>query len=393
MATFLLIIIYIAFISLGVPDSLLGTAWPAIYTEFDLPISYANILSVFISVCTLISSVVSARIINKFGTPIVSALSTSLTALALFGYSISNSFLWLMLCAIPLGAGAGAIDSGLNNYVALHYKATHMSFLHCFYGVGVSISPYLMSISLSDNANWRGGYRFAFYIQITIAVIMILTLPVWKKAKHTATEYDEVEQVTVPFIRLIKRKDIRAAAMVFFASCSIEFLCGVWGCTFLVKARGMAIDYAAKMLTFYYVGLAFGRFLSGVFANKLKPRQIMTAGHAVIFVAIVLIFIPYGYAFAAAGLFLVGMGNGPIYPNMMHLTPEHFGAEISQSVMGVQLTGAYIGILATPLVFGLVAEKISVGLFSVFLAVMYVIMIAYTKILQRRCKGNVSAQI
>ena len=205
-----------------------------------------------------------------------------------------------------------------------------------------------------------------------------------EKAKHTTTEYDNAEQITVPFVNLIKRKDVRAAAMVFFASCSIEFLCGVWGCTFLVKSRGMAIENAAKMLTFYYVGLAFGRFLSGVFANKLKPKQIMKAGHAVILIAILLIFIPHGYAFAAAGLFLVGMGNGPIYPNMMHLTPEHFGAEISQSVMGVQLTGAYIGILATPLVFGIVAENISVGLFSVFLAVMYVIMLAYTKILERR---------
>lgn len=385
MATFLLIIIYIAFVSLGIPDSLLGAAWPAIYVDFGLPVSFLNILSVLISVCTMISSMVSARLIKRYGTAIVSAVSTALTAIALFGFSVSKSFLWLCLFALPLGAGAGAIDSGLNNYVALHYKATHMSFLHCFYGVGVSLSPYLMSIALGNDSNWHKGYRNAFYIQFVISLIVILTLPVWKKVKHTATEYDEAPQVTLPFLSLIKRADIRAAAMVFLSSCSVEFLCGVWGSTFLVGARGLSPEKAARAVTFYYVGITLGRFLSGVFSNKFTPHKIIAAGQSITFIAALLLFFGKNPVAATAGLFLVGTGNGAIYPNMMYLTPENFGAEISQSVMGIQLTGAYFGILATPLIFGVFAQKIGLWLFPVFIAVFFALMVYYTFALKRRC--------
>ncbi|MBQ7132535.1 MAG: MFS transporter [Oscillospiraceae bacterium] len=384
MATLLLIVIYIAFISLGIPDSLLGAAWPAIYVEFNLPVSFANFLSVLISVCTMISSVVSARLINRYGTAVVAAFSTALTAIALFGFSVSENFLWLCLFSIPLGAGAGAIDSGLNNYVALHYKATHMSFLHCFYGVGVSMSPYLMSMALADNSDWHKGYRSAFYIQLVIAAIVIFTLPLWKKVKHSATQYDEEPQVTVPFFTLVRRSDIRAAAMVFLASCSIEFLCGVWGSTFLVGARGLNPENAAKSVTFYYVGITLGRFLSGVVSNRLAPRQIIAAGQIVTLAAVVLLFVGKNPSVSTVGLFLVGTGNGTIYPNMMYLTPENFGADISQSVMGVQLAGAYVGILVSPFVFGIFAEYVGLWLFPVFICVFFVLMLYYTAALKKR---------
>ncbi len=384
MATLLLIIIYIAFVSLGIPDSLLGAAWPAIYVDMDLPVSFLNILSVLISVCTMISSMVSARLIKRYGTALVAATSTALTAIALFGFSISKSFLWLCLFAIPLGAGAGAIDSGLNNYVALHYKATHMSFLHCFYGVGVSLSPYLMSMALADNSNWHKGYRSAFFIQLAISVIVIFTLPVWKKVKHTATEYDDVPPVTLSFFSLVKRADIRAAAMVFLASCSIEFLCGVWGSTFLVGARGLNPEKAARAITFYYVGITLGRFLSGVASNKFTPHKIIAAGQFTTFAAAMLLLFGKNPILATIGLFLVGTGNGAIYPNMMYLTPENFGADISQSVMGIQLTGAYFGILATPLIFGVFAQKVGLWLFPFFIGIFFALMVYYTFALNRR---------
>ncbi len=384
MATALLIIIYIAFISLGIPDSLLGTAWPAIYKDFELPISYATYLSLLISLCTMVSSVVSARLINRFGTAKVAAFSTALTAIALFGYSESQNYLWLCLFSVPLGAGAGAIDSGLNNYVALHYNATHMSFLHCFYGVGVSLSPYIMSMALADNLDWQGGYKNAFYIQLVIAAIVIFTLPLWKRVKHQKTEYDEEPSVDVPFFELIKRKNVLLASAVFFGSCSLEFLCGVWGSTFLVDARGMSPEKAAKMLTLYYVGITLGRFLSGVFAKKFTPWQIIAAGQALAAFAIAVIFIPKGYALAAAGLFLIGTGNGVVYPNMMYLTPQNFSAQISQSVMGAQLAGAYVGILLTPCIFGIVAQHISVSLFPLFLALSGLVMVLSTYSLKRQ---------
>ena len=232
MATLLLIVIYIAFIGLGIPDSLFGTAWPAIYTEMDLPVSWASFVTVIVSGGTIVSSLLSARVINRFGTAAVTAVSTAMTALALFGFSVSGSMLWLCLFAVPLGLGAGSVDTALNNYVALHYKAVHMNFLHCFYGIGVSLSPYLMSLALSGHS-WRSGYRTVFWIQLGITAVTVLSLPLWKKAAAArAADAPESPARTVGFGTLLKNRQVRLACLVFIGSCGLEYTCGTWGSTF-----------------------------------------------------------------------------------------------------------------------------------------------------------------
>ena len=264
MATLLLVVIYISFIGLGIPDSLFGAAWPAIYGEFSLPISFGSFVTVTISCCTVVSSVLSSRVIGRFGTNKVSAFSTALTALGLFGFSCAGSFPWLILCAIPLGLGAGAIDTALNNYVALHYSATHMSFLHCFYGVGVSLSPYILSLVISGPAGWRGGYRVALCIQLCITALMFLTLPVWAKAhgKESGGGEDVVSEA-LPIREVLRIPGVKGMCLLFITSVGIETTCGTWGSTFLVEYKHMAADQAAGMVTFYYIGMALGRFLSG----------------------------------------------------------------------------------------------------------------------------------
>ena len=262
MATILLIVIYIDFIGLGIPDSLFGAAWSAIYTEFGLPISYASFVTVIIYGGTVASSLLSAKVINRFGTSKVTAVSTALTAAGLLGFSFSGGLIWLCLFAVPLGLGAGAIDSALNNYIALHYKATHMSFLHCAYGVGVTLSPYLMALALSDNNDWRGGYRIAFFIQIGITAVTLFSLPLWSKIRRINTHDEEEDAAprTLKLTELIKMPSVRAVWLIFFGSCAIEFTCGSWGSTFLVQSKGMSAENAAKIITFYYAGIAIGAF-------------------------------------------------------------------------------------------------------------------------------------
>ncbi len=375
MATILLLIIYIAFIGLGIPDSLFGTAWPAIYRELGLPIVSASYVTLLISGSTVISSLFSARIINQLGTGKITAMSTFLTAIALFGFSNSDNILWLCLFALPLGLGAGSIDSALNNYVALHYKAVHMNFLHCFYGIGVSLSPYLMSIALSDQSNWHRGYRIAFYFQILIAIITIITLPLWNRVKKTESAEKEENTQTIKLSLLIKMPSIRFVWFVFIGSCSIEYTCGIWGSTFLVNTKGMAVEYAAKAITFYYIGMALGRFFSGLLSNKFSSWKLIRIGQSVTFVAIVSLFFPLHSIIACIGLFMIGFGNGPVFPNLIHLTPKNFGKDISQSVMGTQMAASYIGIMLMPPLFGLLAQIISVNLFPYFLLFMFLIMI------------------
>lgn len=383
MATLLLLVIYIAFIGLGIPDSLFGAAWPAIYTELGLPVSWANFVTMLISGCTILSSLISARLINRFGTAAVTAVSTALTAAALFGFSASGSMLWLCLFALPLGLGAGAIDTGLNNYVALHYKAVHMNFLHCFYGIGVSLSPFLMSLALSAGS-WRSGYRAVFWFQLAIAAVTIVSLPLWKKVKHAARTAEGETGRSVGFLTLIKDGRVRMACSVFVGSCGLEYTCGIWGSTFLVQSRGMAADAAALLITFYYIGIALGRFCSGLLAARLTSGQLVKAGQGVTLAALILLLLPLPAAAAGVGLFLVGFGNGPVFPNMLHLTPQTFGRDISQSVMGVQMAASYLGILLAPALFGLLAQKVSAALFPFYLLVMYGIMIAGSLLLGRR---------
>lgn len=388
MSTILLIVIYIAFIGLGIPDSLFGAAWPAIYEEFGVPISYASFVTLLISGCTVISSLLSARVINRFGTPAVTAVSTVMTAAGLLGFSFSGSLVWLCLFALPLGLGAGAIDSALNNYIAMNYKATHMSFLHCAYGVGVTLSPYLMSLALSHSNDWRGGYRTAFFIQLGIAAVTILSLPLWGRVRHAeAHEEENVVPRTLSMRELIKMPPVRAVWLMFFSSCAIEFTCGSWGSTFLVQSKGMSAEDAAKIITFYYAGIAIGRFLSGILASRLPSWRIVHIGQVSVLTAIVLLMLPLPFYVSAAGLFLVGLGNGPIFPNLTHLTPHNFGRDISQSVMGSQMAWSAAGTMLMPPVFGLLAQWIGAAAFPYFLLAMFIIMLVSTGLLVKNLKS------
>lgn len=371
MTLLLLCVIYIAFIGLGLPDSLFGTAWPAIYCEFALPLSAANCVTLIVSGGTVISSAMSARVINKFGTYTVTAVSTALTAAALFGFSVSKNLIWLCLFSIPLGIGAGAVDSALNNYVALHFSASHMNFLHCFYGVGVSVSPYIMSFALLGGS-WRGGYRTAFIIQCVITAVIAFSRPLWKKSDKNFSE--EEKSVTLSFAQMIKTPCVKSDLVLFASSCAIECTCGAWSSTFLVESKGFSADVAAKTVAMYFVGLTLGRFLSGVLSSKISSWNLIKSGLIIVFSAIIVLLLPLKSTFAALGLFLLGLGIGPVYPNIMHLTPKNFGKDVSQSIIGLQMAVAYTGITSVPPIFGFLAQNFGMKLFAPFMLVLFVIL-------------------
>lgn len=388
MATALLIIIYIAFIGLGIPDSLFGTAWPAIYSEFELPISFGSFVTIIISCGTVLSSVISSKIISRLGTNKVSAYSTLLTALALLGFSFAPN-LWVMcFWAIILGIGAGAIDVALNNYVAIHYSATHMSFLHCFYGVGVSVSPYILSLVIAGNFGWRGGYRIAFVIQLIITLLLFLSLPLWRKAHGGGNESEENTHKDLSFGRVLKIPGVKMMCSLFIASCAIECTCGGWGSTFLVEYKHLPAEKAAQIIMIYYIGMTLGRFLSGVLAAKLHSWKIIRLGQIVLGLALLLLILPGGVYLCALGMFLIGLGNGPLFPNFNYLTPENFGSDISQSVIGIQMASAYIGIMVAPAVCGLLGQVFGMVIFPFYLIVFYAIMIPVTVRVKTVLKRN-----
>ena len=392
MATLLLIVIYIAFIGLGIPDSLFGAAWPAIYGELGLPVSFATFFSLTSAICTFISSLFSSRLINKFGTYAVTAVSTALTALALLGISFSGNFLFLVLIAIPLGLGAGAIDSGLNNYVALHYNAMQMNFLHCFYGVGVSVSPYVLSFALGGEAGWRGGYRWIALVQLVITLILILSLPLWRKHKqHRLEEAPEEAPKTLSLKEQLKVKGLPVVWVLFFSAVAIEFCAGSWGSTFLVEHKHLAVDLAAKTVTFYYLGIAVGRFVAGLLSLKLKPNQLVLLGIVVTGAGLVVLALPFGPTVSAIGLFLCGFGISPIYPNLMHVTPMVFGRDVSQSVVGSQMAAGVLGGMIAPALFGQVPQHLHVGLFPYFLGLFFVLLAGSYGLSVRRGKKNTEA--
>ena len=384
MATVLLIVIYIAFIGLGVPDSLIGSAWPAIHTQLNIPVEAVSVITFLISGCTVLSSMFSAKILNRLGTAKVTAFSTAMTAAALLGFSFTSSFWFMIPLAIVLGLGAGAIDSGLNNYVALHCKASHMNFLHCFYGVGVSLSPYLMSQAL-NNIGWRGGYRYAFYVQLGITILLILSVPLWKKTS-VAQEQEEEKSVNLTLLQMAKMSEVRLVWIIMLATNAIEYACGVWGSTYLVEEKGFEPQYGAIALTIYYIGMSIGRFVSGLLADKISTWKRIGIGTVILAPAVVIMLLPLHGAVSVAGLFLIGLGNGSIYPNMIHLTPHNFGKEASQSVMGSQIAFAYIGVMLAPPAVSLVSGLFGIKVYPVILAVLYVSMVIVLKCFVRRLK-------
>ncbi len=380
---FLLIVIYIAFIGLGVPDSLIGSAWPAIHSELNIPVETVSILTFIISGCTVLSSMFSAGILNKFGTAKVTAFSTAMTAAALLGYSFAPTF-WIMIpLAVILGLGAGAIDSGLNNYVALHFKASHMNFLHCFYGVGVSLSPYLMSQALS-NEDWRNGYRYAFYVQAAITTLLIVSIPLWKKTLSSDSE--EEKGVNLTLIHMAKMPEVRQVWIIMLATNAIEYACGVWGSTYLVEQKGFSAEHGALALTVYYIGMSIGRFVSGLLSDKISTWKRIGIGSVILAPAIALMLLPLNGIVTVIGLFLVGLGNGSIYPNMIHLTPHNFGKEASQSIMGSQIAFAYIGVMLAPPMVSLISGLFGIKVYPILLAVLYVIMVIAIRCFINRLK-------
>lgn len=376
MSTLLIVVIYIAYISLGIPDSLLGAAWPAIYGEMSLPVSYANFITVIHATGTIVSSLMSATVIKRFGTAKVTFMSTVLTCIALASFSFSDNIVMLCLSAIPLGLGAGSIDTALNNYVAVNYNASQMSFLHSSYGVGVTMSPYLMSLAIGDG-NWRGGFRTMFFIQLSIALLVFVTLPVWKKVKEKKVE-PEIVQKTVSIKKAISMPKVKPTLLIFIGSCAIESICLVYGATFLVESRGITEEQGAQCITFYFLGMTLGRILSGFLSKKLSPKGIIILGESITFIAIILLLLPLNLTFATIGLFMIGLGNGPIFPNMTHLAPVHFGQELSQSLIGLQMASSNSAILLAPIIFGQVAEHLGAHLFPHVQMIMLVITILST---------------
>ncbi len=385
MATLLLLIIYIAFIGLGLPDSLFGAAWSAIWPEFGVGLGASGYVTVLVSGCTVISSLLSARILARFSTAAVTAVSTAMTAAALLGYSFAPGLWCMCLFAVVLGFGAGAIDAALNNYVALHYSAMHMNFLHCFYGVGVVVSPYVMSRML-QNAGWREGYRAVSLLQAGIALLLVLSLPLWKKVRHSsAGTADEVPQRVMSFAEMARTPSIRLVWGLCVATNAVEAVCGIWGSSFLALAHGLSVAEAAGAITFYYLGLALGRFLSGLVSARIRPWRIIFICLGITLAAVALLFVPVP-AVAIAGLFLAGLGNGPIYPNLMFLTPEHFGEEVSASVIGSQMAFAYGGFMAAPPLFGVLAQTVSVRLLPAYTLFWFAVMAVFTVLFRKKLR-------
>ena len=383
MMTTLLIIIFITFIGVGLPDSVLGTAWPAIYREFNLPVSLAGYISATVSACTIISSLISSKVINKFGTGVVSAVSTLMTAAALLGFAFTDNAVFFFLLAIPLGLGAGSIDTALNNFVALHYSASKMNFLHCFFGIGVATSPYVMSLALGADDNWRKGYIIIGFIQFVIALIAVLSLPLWKKAKKKDESDNPTPPKTLTLSQLFKMPAVRMSCFAFFSYCALELCAGSWSSTYFVNIKGLSSDKAAQIAMLFYIGLASGRFLSGIVAQKIGRWRIIRIATLILFGAIIMFILPLPVPVAAFALFFIGLGCGPVFPNLTHLTPENFGADISQSVIGVQQASSYTGIMLMPWLFGILAQTISSALFPFYLLFLFAIFASTLLLLQK----------
>ena len=382
MMTILLAIIYASFISLGLPDSLLGSAWPSMYIDLNVSVSYAGAISMVVAGGTIISSFFSVKVIRRFGTGKVTAISVLMTALALLGFSVSRNLIFLCLFAIPLGFGAGSVDAALNNFVALHYKAKHMSWLHCFWGVGATIGPIIMSYCLNKRG-WRSGYRTIGFIQCLLAVILFMTLPIWKKVEKNQSNIDDSENSDLGFRELLKIKGSKFAFLAFFFYCSLEATCGLWGSSFMVFNRGISPEVAARWISLFYMGITFGRFISGFLMIKIRSSKMIQIGQGIIAVSVVLMMLPLSNMFLVVALFLTGVGCAPIFPCMIHQTPEKFGTNISQAMIGIQMACAYASTTFMPPLFGIIADNISISLYPYFLFISLIFMIVTTEGLRK----------
>lgn len=382
MFSVLLAIIYISFISLGLPDSLLGSVWPIMSSELSAPLSAMGIISIIISLGTVISSLLSDRLTRRLGTGLVTAISVFATAVGLLGFSIGNSFWILCLFAIPYGLGAGAVDAALNNYVALHYSSRHMSWLHCFWGVGASLGPYIMSLAIALGKGWRGGYGIISVMQIALSLLLFFTLPIWR-ARGKGNEKIEVEaseSLPVGIKEVLKIKGVKSILVAFFCYCAIESTAGLWASSYLVDFKGVDKNTATAFASFFYLGITLGRFISGFVADRFGDRRMIRIGTGVLIAGAVLIAIPVSLPiFSLIGLVILGFGAAPIYPSVIHSTPENFGRQNSQALVGLQMASAYVGTLIAPPIFGLIAEHISISLYPFFILVFAIALLLLTE--------------
>ena len=381
----LLIIIYLSFISLGLPDSILGAAWPSMYPGLQVPVSYAGILSMIIAAGTIVSSLQSDRLTRWLGTEKVTAISVAMTAAALFGFSVSSQFWMLCLWAIPYGLGAGSVDASLNNYVALHYESRHMSWLHCMWGVGATVGPYIMGLVLTGGGTWNLGYRVISVLQIVLTVILVFSLPLWKGRSETVEQNGEkVAAKALTLREVVQIRGVKEILLCFFCYCALEQTTSLWASSYLTLYKGIPAETAATFASMFFIGITVGRALSGFVTMKLNDTQMIRLGQGIVGVGILLMLLPFGNVCALAGLIVIGLGCAPIYPCVIHSTPAHFGADKSQAIIGIQMASAYVGTCLMPPVFGLIAGHISVALLPVYLLSFLVLMAVMHELLNRK---------
>ncbi|POZ93208.1 MFS transporter [Petrotoga halophila] len=376
MYSILLVIIYISFISLGLPDALLGSAWPSMFQTLNVPVSYAGIISMIISGGTIVSTLFSGKSIHKLGTGKLTTISVGMTAIALFGFSISTSFWHLCLWGIPYGLGAGSVDAALNNFVALHYKARHMNWLHCFWGVGATLGPYIMGILLTNGFKWNSGYFTISLIQIVLTSVLFFTLPLWNEKKTGNKTKEEEEYKNYSLKEVITLPGAMSIMIAFFSYCALEATTGLWAASYLVLNRGIAAEIAAKWAASFYFGITIGRFISGFITFKMNNKNMIRLGQGIIILGLLLLILPFSNYTAFIGLILIGLGCAPIYPSLIHSTPSNFGKDVSHSIIGVQMASAYLGITLMPPLFGFLQEHFDIRLYPIYLTILAFLMIA-----------------
>ena len=391
MVQILLVIIYISFISLGLPDALLGSAWPSMYGEMGVPVSFAGVISMIIALGTIISSLQSDRVTRKLGAGVVTAVSVAMTAAALFGFSISDSFFALCLWAVPYGLGAGSVDAALNNYVALHYTSRDMSWLHCMWGVGTIVGPNVMGYALTIGMTWNRGYFYISLLQIVLSAALFLSLPIWKKMEKEKgivkqPEGQEKREKALTLKEIIAIPGAKEIMIAFFCYCAVEQTAMLWGSSYMVLHNGISAERAAAYASLFCIGITAGRFVSGFLTMRFSDRQMIRGGQTLIITGIVVLVLPLGSMAAVAGLVMIGLGCAPVYPCIIHSTPACFGPERSQALIGVQMASAYVGTCLMPPLFGLIANHISASLLPVYLLVIAVLMtVMYTMVIKKTC--------
>ncbi len=379
MVHLLLLIIYLAFISLGLPDALLGAAWPTMYPQLHVPVSYAGMISMIIALGTIVSSLMSDRLTGKLGAGKVTAISVAMTAAALLGFSVSSAFWMLCLWAIPYGLGAGSVDASLNNYVALHYESKHMSWLHCMWGVGASLGPYIMGYVLTGGGHWSGGYRMIALLQILLTAILMLSLPLWKGQQKAQAQ----AQKTLSLPEIVKIPGAKAVMLCFFCYCAIEQTAGLWAASYLKLYKGLPGETAAGFASMFFLGITVGRALGGFLTMRFSDTQMVRLGLGIIGVGVVTMLLPGAAWLTVGGLIFIGLGCAPIYPAIIHSTPARFGEERSQAMVGVQMASAYVGTCAMPPLFGFLAGLTTVALLPVYLLVILLLLVVMFRQLTR----------